>query len=52
MQEEDLLKIAITFDHWEGDTLVGYDNNKAVRRIALPHNRCYQELRNILHKGC
>ena len=52
MQEEDLLKIAITFDHWEGDTLVGYDNNKAVRCIALPQGRCYQELKNILHKGC
>ena len=52
MQEEDLLRIAIIFDHWEGDTLVGYDNNKVLRRIALPHKKCYQELRNIIYKGC
>ena len=52
MQEEDLLRIAIIFDHWEGDTLVGYDNNKILRRIALPHKKCYQELRNIIYKGC
>lgn len=52
MMNDEVRKIRITFASWDGMFIKGVDAEKNIVTVALPEATDYEQLPNLLNKGC